>query len=154
MAIFTGAHPGRLDTKGRILVPKPFRDILQAQVPRGAASLRLRPSDRFPCIEGWPMAEFEEYTAKSLAACADEAAEDDFNALFLWPSLALEPDSDGRLKLPASFVQHAGLAGDVRFLGSGKIFEIWALDAAQNRMREAAQRRSRTAPPLAAAEEA
>lgn len=151
MTHFTGAHAGRLDTKGRLLVPKPFRDLLQSLVPPGAPSLRLRPSDKELCLEAWPIPEFNAYSARSLAKLADdEAAADDFNVIFHWPALEIEPDGDGRLKLPANFIAHAGLQNDVMFLGSGSIFQIWSKDGANSRMARAAANRGTKAPPLVA----
>jgi MraZ protein len=155
MTHFTGAHAGRLDTKGRILVPKPFRDLLQSLVPPGAPSLRLRPSDKEPCLEAWPIPEFNAYSARTLEKLADdEAAVDDFNVIFHWTALEIEPDGDGRLKLPANFTAHAGLAGDVMFLGTGKIFQIWSKEAAVQRLAQAAAHRGTKAPPLVATGEA
>jgi len=151
MTHFTGAHAGRLDTKGRILVPKPFRDVLQSLVPPGAPSLRLRPSEKAPCIEGWPIPEFNEYSAKSKAILGqDNQAIDDFNVMFHWTALELEPDGDGRLKLPASLVSHAKLGGEVMFLGSGQMFQIWAKDAALVRLQEATDRLKINSIPLIA----
>ena len=155
MTHFTGAHAGRLDTKGRILVPKPFRDVLQSLVPPGAPSLRLRPSEKAPGIEGWPIPEFDAHSARMLAKYGDdEVAREDFNVIFHWPALEVDPDGDGRLKLPANFVSHAGLAGEVMFLGSNLIFQIWAKDAALVRLAQAAANRRTKAPPLVAAGDA
>ena len=151
MTHFTGAHAGKLDSKGRILVPKPFRDLLQSMVAPGAPSLRLRPSDKESCIEAWPIPEFNAYATRTLARLGDdEAAVDDFNALFNWTAMELEPDGDGRLKLPGNFVAHAGLQNDVMFLGSGPVFQIWSKDAALARLARAAQNRGVKAPPLVA----
>jgi MraZ protein len=151
MTHFTGAHAGRLDTKGRILVPKAFRDVLQSLVPASAPSLRLRPSETEPCIEGWPIPEFNAYSARMLAKLADdEDAANDFNVIFHWPAMEIEPDGDGRLKLPANFVSHANLSGEVMFLGTNLTFQIWAKDAALERFARAAANRDRKAPPLVA----
>jgi len=155
MTHFTGAHAGRLDTKGRILVPKPFRDVLQSLVPQGAPTLRLRPSEKAPCLEGWPIPEFNAYSAKTLASLEqDPQAIDDFNVMFHWTAQEAEPDGDGRLKLPANFVSHANLAGEVMFLGSGLTFQIWARDAALARLQAATARLKINAIPLVAAGEA
>lgn len=151
MTHFTGAHGGRLDTKGRILVPKAFRDVLASLSAAGTPSLRLRPSEKTSCIEGWPVAVFNAHSEKVLAKLEnDPQAIEDFKVLFHWTALEAEPDGDGRLKLPASFVQYAGLTGEVMFLGSGPVFHIWAKEAAQERLRQAAERLKTQAIPLVA----
>ena len=151
MAHFTGAHVGRLDGKGRILVPKPFRDTLRSMVDPEAASLRLRPSENDPCIEGWPIPEYDAYSSQALVKIAeDEVATRHFNIIFHWPTLELEPDGDGRSKLPASLIGHAEITGEVLFLGSGNKFEIWAKEAALARLAAAASFRATKPLPLVA----
>src|SRR5215471_12806829 len=67
MASFLGTHQNRLDAKGRVSVPAPFRAALRS---RGDAAengngthLVLRPSHQHPCVEAWPAAEFEALSA-------------------------------------------------------------------------------------------
>ena len=155
MAYFTGAHVGRLDTKGRILVPKPFRDLLRSMVDLHAPSLRLRPSENDACVEGWPIPEYDATAARAVTKLdGDEDAIRNFNIIFHWPTLELEPDGDGRIKLPASLIAHANLGGDVLFLGTGNMFELWSKDAAVTRLSQAADFRATKALPLVASGDA
>ena len=59
MSHFLGTHQNRLDAKGRVSVPAPFRAALRTEEADSPITLILRPSHKFPCIEGWPVPKFE-----------------------------------------------------------------------------------------------
>ena len=65
MSQFLGTHTNRLDAKGRVSIPAPFRAALRPAAE--GAPLVLRPSHKHPCVEGWPAAAFQ-----ALAAPLDE----------------------------------------------------------------------------------
>src|SRR5262245_60437006 len=58
MVQFLGTHQNKLDAKGRVSVPAPFRAALRARGENNGTHLVLRPSHQHPCIEAWPAAEF------------------------------------------------------------------------------------------------
>ena len=61
MTHFLGTHQNRLDAKGRVSVPAPFRAALRRRWRHrngNGTHLVLRPSHQHPCIEAWPAAEF------------------------------------------------------------------------------------------------
>ncbi len=156
MTHFSGAHPAKLDAKGRILIPKLFRDVL-TRLQAGEAELgRLRPHDDLPCIEGWPMSEYiahAERETTALRARGEDIGE--FEADFHWSALQLLPDSDGRLKLAQSLLDHGNLSGDLLIMGSGSKFQIWARDAAlAHRAQVAKNRGHKLVAPITAAGEA
>lgn len=142
MSQFLGTHQNRLDAKGRVSVPAPFRTALRAAGDGKAASLVLRPSHQNPCIEAWPEAAFQ-----ALATPLDQLdifsqAHDDLAAALYADAFPMEADKEGRIVLPESLIAHAGLTGAVAFVGMGRIFQIWEPEAAA-RMREAARSRAR-----------
>jgi MraZ protein len=140
MSQFLGTHQNKLDAKGRVSIPASFRTALRG--PAGAESggpvaLVLRPSHKHACIEGWPVAAFE-----ALATPLDrldmfgEDHEDLSTALYA-DANPVESDKEGRIVLPDSLVQHAGLSDSVTFMGLGRIFQIWEPAAAERRRIEA-----------------
>ncbi len=141
---FLGTHQLRLDAKGRVSVPAPFRAILRSfaeQEPEDAgASLILRPSHQLPCIEAWPATLFNAL-ASSLDRLAmfSEEQEDMATALFADAS-PMEPDKEGRIVLPESLVTHANLTDGVACMGVGKMFQFWEPAAAERRRAEARAR--------------
>lgn len=157
MSHFLGTHQNRLDSKGRVSVPAPFRIALRtpgSEPGLNDASLVLRPSHKHTCIEAWPSSVFNELATPLKAMdLFGEDADDLRTALYAdaWP---VEPDKEGRIVLPDSLVQYAGLTDAVVFMGLGRQFQIWEPAAAARRTavaRERARSRSLTLPGSAAA---
>ena len=134
-----GTHQSRFDAKGRMSVPAPFRAVLRSLATEGVASLILRPSHTLDCIDAWPTSRFD-----ALAAGFDridlfnEDQDDLATTLYAdaWPG---EPDKEGRIVIPDTLVQHAGLTETVAFMGLGSRFQIWEPTAAAQRKTNARQ---------------
>ena len=139
MSQFLGTHQNRLDAKGRISIPAPFRAGLQADAGQGP-SLVLRPSHKHRCVEGWPAAVFQQLAAplESLDVFSEE--HDDLAATLYADAFPIDPDREGRIVLPEALVRHAGLAESAVFMGLGRTFQIWEPAAAEQRREEARQR--------------
>ena len=140
MSQFLGTHQNRLDAKGRVSVPAPFRALLKGA--DGSASLVLRPSHQHRCIEVWPVSAFNALS-KSLEGLDQfsEEYEDKAASIFADASL-IDTDKEGRILLPEFLVAHAQLTDSVSFLGIGPIFHIWE-PAAAAAFKEDARERSR-----------
>lgn len=148
MADFIGTHHGKLDAKGRVSVPAPFRAALKAKSATGniaataPSPLILRPSHKFPCIEGRTEQAFNAL-ADELAKLAEFSDEHHDLATSLYSdSHRLEADKEGRIVLPAELIAHAGLNPEnaIAFMGVGNTFEIWDIGAADRRKAEARER--------------
>ncbi len=139
MSQFLGTHQNRLDAKGRISIPAPFRTGLQADVSNGPL-LVLRPSHKHRCIEGWPAAAFQQLAAplESLDVFSEE--HDDLAATLYADAFPMDPDREGRIVLPEALVRHADLTESAVFMGLGRTFQIWEPAAAEQRREEARQR--------------
>jgi MraZ protein len=134
---FMGTHQTRFDAKGRMSVPAPFRAALRAGSEDGAASLVLRPSHKHPCIEGWPAASFQSLAASFDRLDVFSADQDDLTTALYAEAWPVEPDKEGRIVVPDSLVQHAGLTESVVFMGLGRLFQIWEPEAASRRIASA-----------------
>ncbi len=136
---FLGTHQNRLDAKGRVSVPAPFRTVLRAGLDNdGPVTLILRPSHKHACIEGWPTAKFEALAAPLNRLNQFSDAHEDLRAALYADAYPVEADKEGRIMLGDDLVEHAGLSGQVAFMGLGDIFQIWDPAAAKAR-REAAR---------------
>jgi MraZ protein len=148
MADFIGTHHGKLDAKGRLSVPAPFRAALKAKsttgnvAPSAPSPLILRPSHKFPCIEGRTEQAFDALASElgKLAEFSDE--HHDLATSLYSDSHRLEADKEGRIVLPAELIAHAGLTSEkaIAFMGVGNTFEIWDVAAAERRKAEARER--------------
>jgi MraZ protein len=135
MSQFLGTHQNRLDAKGRVSVPAPFRELL------GGDGLVLRPSHKHACIEAWPVSVFEKLAQPLDGLDLFSEAHDDMAAALYIDAYQMKPDKDGRVLLPELLVAHASLQDQVVFMGFGRIFHIWE-PAAGNAFRMAARERA------------
>ncbi len=152
MSQFLGTHTNKLDAKGRVSIPAPFRAALRPVAGAGngeGAPLVLRPSHKYACIEGWPAAAFQRLES-SLNGLSTFGEEHDALAAALYADAhPSEPDKEGRIVLPADLIALANLGDSVIFLGLGRIFQIWEPEAGQRfraEARELARARGLTLP--------
>lgn len=134
-----GTHQSRFDAKGRMSVPAPFRAALRSAAPEGTASLILRPSHTLSCIDAWSAARFEALAAGFDKIDLFSTDEDDLATTLYADAWPVEPDKEGRIVVPDSLVQHAGLVESVVFMGLGARFQIWEPNAAMQRKSTARQ---------------
>ncbi len=138
MTRFMGKFTSRLDAKGRVSIPAPFRALLPEI--EGAPRLALRPSHKSPCIECW--------TAAGLLAAAErldrmdifDDDHDDLAMTLFGQTLAIDPDREGRIVLPGDLASHARLVDAVTFIGMNRHFQIWEPAAGERRLAEANER--------------
>ncbi len=129
MSQFLGTHQNRLDPKGRVSVPAPFRTALKAL--DGEPALILRPSHNHPCIEAWPVSAFEALSRPMQGLDLFSADHDDMAFSLYGRACKIVADKDGRVILPEDLVEHAGLGETVVFIGLGRIFQVWEPAAAK-----------------------
>lgn len=138
MSQFLGTHQNRLDAKGRVSVPAPFRTALRAGVEgEGPITIILRPSHKHACIEGWPKVRFDALAAGLGRLNQFSDAHEDLSAALYADAYPVETDKEGRIALIDELVEHAGLSGQVSFMGLGETFQIWDPAAARKRRDEA-----------------
>jgi MraZ protein len=124
---FLSTYQSRLDVKGRISIPAPFRTALRALATDGSAAVMLRPSHTLPCIEAWPPTRFETWAEAQKQAYDPDADPDDIATLLFSETTSAEPDKEGRIVLDDYLIQHAGLNGSeaVTCAGLGNRFQLW-----------------------------
>ena len=141
---FLGTHQNRLDAKGRVSIPAPFRAALRDGLEGdGSVTVFLSPSAKFDCIEGWSKRKFDTMTAR--LAAMDPLTEEYENTATLLFSDTYQVDSDkeGRIMLSADMVSRANLTGPVAFMGMGDMFQIWEPAACEARRLAARAARTR-----------
>lgn len=127
MALLVGRHLNKIDKKGRVSVPKPFR---AAMVSQGFSGIYIFPYFQSPALEGAGEA-FMQRLTNSLEDNFDLFSEDqeDLAAITLESTHQLAFDPEGRVSLPSELCQHAGLTNQALFVGRGSRFRIWAPEA-------------------------
>jgi MraZ protein len=121
MKAFFGTFTNKIDAKGRVSVPAPFRAVIAG---RGLTSVALHPSLFEACLEGAGFDRFENllsgFTDSFVPAARDEAAE-----LIMEELRELPLDGDGRIVLPDEFIAKAHLKDQATFVGRGWKFQLW-----------------------------
>jgi MraZ protein len=142
MTHFLGTHQNKLDAKGRVSVPAPFRTALRIRGEANGSGMQLvlRPSHQHPCIEAWPAAEFAALAEPLNRLDLFSQAHDDLAASLYADAFPVEADKQGRIVLPDQLAAYAGLTEAVVFMGLGRVFQIWEPTAAERRRAEARER--------------
>jgi MraZ protein len=119
---FVSNYTNRLDAKGRVSIPAPFRSVL---VRDGFDGLYCCPTlDRQAVDAGGNR--LRNQIRESLAGF--EAFSEDHEYLsttLIGESEILKIDQDGRVVLSDAIKEHAGIADRVSFVGQGYKFQIW-----------------------------
>ena len=125
MALFLSTFVNRIDRKGRVSVPAPFRTVLAAQAFPGVVAF---PSLAVAAIEAWALDRMERLNSgiDRFDPFGDER--DAFAISILAESHQLPFDSEGRIVLPDVLREHAGISGRAAFVGLGATFQIWEPD--------------------------
>lgn len=124
MALLVGRHLNKIDKKGRVSVPKPFRESFLA---KGFMAVYVYPYFKFPAIEGTDEA-FMQRVTNSLEENLELFSEDqdDLASITLEYTFKLAFDPEGRVSLPKELCEHAGLSSEALFIGRGSRFQIWS----------------------------
>ena len=135
MNIFLSNTVNKIDSKGRVSIPSQFRSVLENQ---GFAGVYLYPSFTSQSIDGGGVVLINQI-AKSIETMQLFAEETDALATALFSeTYQLNYDQDGRISLPESLINHAGLKDKVTFAGIGQKFQMWeplAFESFKNKSR-------------------
>ncbi len=137
MAVFIGTFENKIDRKGRVSVPAPFRLTLAGQSFQGIVAFR---SYRAAAIEACGIDFMERLNDSMTSLDFFSDAQDDLAATIFADSQQLPFDGDGRIILPGQLAEHAGITEHAAFVGKGPIFQIWQPDALERYKEEARAR--------------
>lgn len=112
-----GEYKHNLDTKGRIIVPSKFRELLDEQF------VITRGLDR--CLFAYTNDEWSriEEKLKTLPLTKRDARK--FTRLFFSGATNVEVDKQGRINIPQNLREYAGLSKDCTVIGVSSRIEIW-----------------------------
>ena len=121
MAFFTSEYTGKLDAKGRLVLPAKMK----ANLPE-ASSAELFMREGFePCLELYPLIEYKKIYSKIVGLNEFNAENRKLQRNFFRGSTTVELDTAGRLLIPKSMLQYAGLDKEIVVVGMGNRMEIW-----------------------------
>jgi MraZ protein len=115
--MFLGTHSPRLDDKGRLFLPAKYRDEL-------ANGLVLTKGQE-RCLYVFPVSEFGRITEALRTAPVTAKAVRDYSRVFFASASDEIPDRQGRITIPPSLREYAGLDRDCAVIGANTRLEIW-----------------------------
>lgn len=137
---FLSNFTNRLDAKGRVSIPAPFRAVLAKD---GFEGLFVHPSVEAEAIDCGGHALLREIDVLLEAYSPYSEERDTLATALLGMSERLKVDPEGRVQLSESCKAKAGITSEVTFVGLGHKFQIWEperfrahLDEATHRLRE------------------
>ena len=125
MALFLSTFVNKVDKKGRVSVPAPFRAALSGESYQGFVAFRSHKHDAIECCSYSRMEQLSQ-SVDTLDLFSQE--QDDFTATIFADSLQVPFDGDGRIVLPKKLLHYIGAegsGGEIAFVGRGATFQMW-----------------------------
>jgi len=129
-AMFIGDYTFKVDAKGRMSIPAPYRRELEQGDPSADASGRTKMVLVFghegkKFLEVYTMDGFRRLTDEINAMPRGSRERQILSTFVLGMSVVIEVDGDGRLVLPQRQRAKIGLENEAYFIGVGETFQIW-----------------------------
>jgi MraZ protein len=119
---FVSHYTLRLDAKGRVSIPAPFRAVLARD---GFEGLYCYPTLDRPALDAGGNALLHEIEALITRFPPYSEEREQFSAALYGTSEVLRIDGEGRAVLSEPLRQHAQIKDEVAFAGLGHKFQIW-----------------------------
>ena len=121
--MFFGDTAINLDAKGRLAIPMRYRDAIQERSD-GRLVLTYSAFDN-GALYLYPEEEWERVRDEVTGLSTFNPGHRSLQRKLVGSASAVEPDGNGRIQLPQTLRQVAGLEKKVALLGMGTRFEIW-----------------------------
>ena len=139
---FVSTFTNKIDAKGRVSIPAPFRAILERDgyASAGIAGIYCYPSLDAPAIDcgGERLAQKIDGLLAGLPDYSDER--DELSVALYGDVQVLSIDGDGRIIVPEALRAHAGLSAQITFVGLGDKFQMWQPEQFEQRRRLAREK--------------
>lgn len=119
--LFRGHAYRNLDSKGRLVLPADFRDVLLSRALDG----RFVCTTYDGCIVGFPQPDWALFEEKFSRLTNPSRKMRDFRRLVIGGAEEMELDAQGRVRISRAQVDYAALEHEVALAGQGNRFEIW-----------------------------
>jgi MraZ protein len=134
--IFLSNFENKIDSKGRVSVPAPFRAVLEAN----KEPLVVTRSLTAACLQGQGHSRITQIinALDRMDVFSEEIAP---LQMMIANAAELKMDNEGRIMIPEAFLGHAEITDIIVFAGVGRVFEMWTPDLWQKRVEEQSQRK-------------
>ena len=118
--LFLSTYENKIDSKGRISVPAPYRTVLDQM----GQQLIVTRSLTDACLEGQGVERINRIV-EALDTMDSLADETKILQTMLSSARPVKTDSEGRILLPEDFLAFANITETVVFAGVGRLFRMW-----------------------------
>jgi len=119
--MFRGSSFHTIDSKGRIIIPTRFRDVIRAGGGNGIVVSRMDKSLVSYTLEGWSKIE-----SKILTLAEKSENMRRFRRVFIGGSFECSCDNQDRILIPPALRQYAELKKEIVLVGVLDHFEVWS----------------------------
>ena len=116
--MFMGEYNHTIDAKGRLIIPAKFREAL------GEEFILTRGLDG--CLSIYPMDEWKSFEEKLKALPLTDKNAREFLRFFVAGATSCELDKQGRILVPSTLREFAGLEKEVVLTGNLTRIEVWS----------------------------
>ena len=116
--MFMGEYSHTIDPKGRLIIPSKFREQL------GDEFVLTKGLDG--CLSNYPMNEWEKFEEQLRSLPLTNKNARTFSRFFVAGATSCELDKQGRILVPGTLREFAGLEKDVVLTGNINRIEIWS----------------------------
>ncbi|MFA4873769.1 MAG: division/cell wall cluster transcriptional repressor MraZ [bacterium] len=119
--MFRGRYHHQIDSKGRISVPSRFREILAA-----GSDDRVIVTNFDNCLWAYALPEWQDLERRVAALPQFKDEVKALQRVFISAASECQIDKQGRILIPPTLRDYAGISRDVVIVGMTKRFELWS----------------------------
>ncbi len=122
--MFRGSSFHTIDSKGRIIIPARFRDVIKADGSYGVMLSRMDGA-----LIAYPYDEWRKIENRILSLAEKSESMRRFRRVFIGGSFECPCDKQDRVLIPQNLREYAGFEKDIVLVGVLDHFEIWSRDS-------------------------
>ena len=122
--MFRGRYEHTIDAKGRTSLPARYRDVLFA----GGERRIIVTSALDPCLVAYAVPEWTAFEDRLAKLPQFDRAVQKLKRIYVSGAVECDVDDSGRVLVPPTLREYAGLKKSVLWAGSGKYAELWDLE--------------------------
>lgn len=133
--MFRGNHHYLVDDKGRVAIPARFRDELSRLQDERLVVTRFKRRNR-PCLDVYPLSAWQRIEERIAGEKRFGKRMGAFESWYVGAAQDVQVDAQGRMLIPPTLREYAGIGREVMFVGATEKFRIWDKDVFQQVDRE------------------
>ncbi len=125
MGLFLSTYVNKVDKKGRVSIPAPFRSTLSAGQAGTQTEMVIFPSLQAQALDACPLSYLEQLSEALDNPNMPDDVRELIDTTVFGQSVQLTLDPEGRVILPDNLLRFAGITENVTFIGRRKTFQLW-----------------------------